>query len=220
MPGINAIRPYAFRARLYNAFDADNFWGPSDSDTRHVAVINFVYQWPWLRQNATWVGKAMGGWQVTGVSQFQTGTPFTVGTGDDFAGIGSSDSQPWEIGGNPALPRGDRKFSSSAADANYYFLSRNNDGTAIFATPAAGTFSRTQTRNTLYNPGFQNWNLALFKDFRVTEGHRISIRGEFFNWLNHPNWSAPVANPRSAAFGKVNSKSSERNVQLSLRYSF
>ena len=161
-----------FRARLYNAFDATSFWGPSDSDTRHVAVINFIYQLPWLRTSTDWKGKLLGGWQVTGVSQFQTGTPFTVGTGDDFAGIGSTDAQPWEINGNPAMARGDRQFSSSAADSNFYFLTRNSDGTAIFSTPAAGTFSKTQTRNTLYNPGFQNWNLALFKEFQVKENHR------------------------------------------------
>lgn len=209
-----------FRARLYNAFDATNFWGPSDFDNRHVAVINFIYQLPWLRRSADWKGKALGGWQVTGVSQFQTGTPFTVGSGDDFAGIGSSDPQPWEINGNPVLARGDTRFSSSAADSNFYFLTKNPDGTPIFSTPAAGSFSKTQTRSALYNPGFQNWNLALFKEFQLKEHHRVSLRGEFFNWLNHPNWTNAVADPRSATFGKVNSKSSERNVQLSLRYAF
>jgi hypothetical protein len=40
-------------------------------------------------------GKVLGGWQVTGVTQFQTGTPITVGTGDDFPGIGSPDAKPW-----------------------------------------------------------------------------------------------------------------------------
>ena len=209
-----------FRARLYNAFDASNFWGPSDTDTRHVAVINFIYQLPWFRQSKSWAGKALGGWQVTGVTQFQTGTPFTVGTGDDFAGVGSTDAQPWEIGANPVQPHGSRQFSNSPSDQNFYFLTKKQDGSAIFTTPAAGTFSKTQTRNTLYNPGFQNWNLAVFKEFSIREHHRMQFRSEFFNWLNHPNWGGAVANPRSATFGKVNAKNGERNVQLSLRYSF
>jgi len=41
-----------------------------------------------------------------------------------------------------------------------------------------------------------------------------------FNWLNHPNWGGVDGNPRSATRGKVTSKTSERNLQISLRYSF
>jgi hypothetical protein len=210
-----------FRARVYNAYDGRNFWGPSDADTRHVAVINFIYELPFLAKSTNLTGRLLGGWQVTGVTQFQTGTPFTVGTGDDFAGIGSSDAQPWEVSGDPPLPRGERKFSEGVADQNFYFQVTNQDGSALFHTPEAGTFSKTQTRNALlYNPGFQNWNLALFKSFSVHESHRVEFRAEFYNWPNHPNWGNPNANPKSGTFGKVTSKSSERIVQLSLRYRF
>lgn len=210
-----------FRARLYNAFDATNFWGPADTDTRHVAVINFIYQLPILRKNSGLAGHLLGGWQVTGVTQFQTGTPVTVATADDFAGIGSTAAQPWEVNGSPKLPRGDRAFAASSSDANYYFRTTTPDGKPMFSAPASGTFSRTQTRNALLNnPGFQNWNLALFKDFVVREQHRLQLRVEFFNFLNHPNWGAVTANPRSGSFGKVSSKTGERNVQMSMRYSF
>jgi hypothetical protein len=118
------------------------------------------------------------------------------------------------------LPRGSRAFSNDTADANYWFRT-NVNGQAIFTQPAPGTFSRTQTRDTrIYNPGFQNWNLAALKDFRFRERNTVQFRAEFFNWLNHPNWGGVNANPRSAAFGKVNGKNSERNIQLSLRYGF
>lgn len=210
-----------FRARLYNSYDGSNFWGPADNDTRHVAVINFIYELPFWRKGQSLTNKLIGGWQVTGVTQFQTGTPFTIGTTDDFAGIGSSDLQPWEVQGQYALSRGERKFSNDPRDQNYYFRVTNPDGTPVFTAPSAGTFSKTQTRNALlHNPGFQNWNLALFKDFSLHEKHRVRLRVESFNWLNHPNWGGAVTNPRSGTFGKVNGKSSERNVQLSLRYSF
>ncbi len=214
------------RDRVWNAFDDRNFWGPSSFDTRHVAVINFIYRLPWLNNPSTLSGKLLGGWQVTGITQFQTGRPSTIGTGNDFAGIGSGDEfQPWSINGNPVLSRGERSFSQGAGDQNFYFRTTNADGSPIFTTPAPGTFAN-QTRNTFYNPGFQNWNLALFKDFDFSERHRLQFRAEFFNWPNHPNWAQPgqtgalETNPRSATFGKVTGKTSERNVQLSLRYTF
>ncbi len=214
------------RARVWNAFDDRNFWGPSNFDTRHVAVINFIYRLPWLNNRSTLSGKWLGGWQVTGISQFQTGTPFTVGTGQDFAGIGSGNEfQPWNITGNPVLSGGDRQFSQGAGDQNFYFRATNPDGSPIFTTPAPGTFAN-QTRNTFYNPGFQNWNLGVFKDFGISERHNLQFRAEFFNWPNHPNWSQPgqagalQTDPRNATFGKVTGKTSQREVQLSLRYSF
>jgi len=68
--------------------------------------------------------------------------------------------------------------------------------------------------------GFQNWNLAMFKSFKFTETQAVQFRFEAFNFPNHPNWGGFDSNPTSVAFGMVTGKSSERNVQLSLRYSF
>jgi hypothetical protein len=119
------------------------------------------------------------------------------------------------------MSRGDRKFSQGAADSNYWF--RVSNGTSpIFTPPATGTFSKTLTRNTICcQPGFQNWNLALFKDFAITEkGQKVQFRFETFNFINHPNWNSADINPISNTFGKVTGKGSERNLQLVLRYEF
>ena len=72
----------------------------------------------------------------------------------------------------------------------------------------------------MYNPGIQNWTAALFKTFAINEQHRVTFRSEFYNFPNHPNWSNVENNPESGTFGKVTSKSFERTIQLSLRYSF
>ena len=64
---------------------------------------------------------------------------------------------------------------------------------------------------------------SLIKDWKIskiTEQFALQFRAEAFNWINHPNWGGVDSNPRSATFGKVTSKSTERNMQLSLRYSF
>jgi hypothetical protein len=57
----------------------------------------------------------LGGWQVSCVTQFQTGTRVVVGSADDFAGIGNGDTQLWEMNAEPANPRA---FSESQADSN------------------------------------------------------------------------------------------------------
>jgi hypothetical protein len=168
------------------------------------------------------LGAIAGGWQVSLVAQFQTGVPFPVTTGDDFAGVGpGSGAQFWAVNGDPHLS--DPKFSEGAADQNYYFRAfqdpANRTG-AIFNRPAAGTFVTDRVRHMLYHPGFQNWTGALFKTFAFNERHRLQFRSEFYNIPNHPNWGNADTNPTSGTFGKVTSKTFERTLQLSLRYSF
>ncbi len=112
---------------------------------------------------------------------------------------------------------------------------KNADGSPIFTSPTPGTFGN-QTKNNYYGPGFQNWNLALFKSFTLHEQNKIQFRAEAFNWINHPNWGGangsggfgnpaspqgqPNGNPTSSTFGKVTTKDGRRNLQLSLKYTF
>ncbi|MDZ7638431.1 MAG: hypothetical protein U5J83_09315 [Bryobacterales bacterium] len=195
-----------------NAYDASGLWGPSSFDTRNLLVANVVYELPFFTDRATLAGKLLGGWQITAVSQFQSGTPFTVATNDDFAGVGSgSGGQIWAINGDVDYPR---TFSQGFRnDQNFWFTP------TPFARPAAGTFT-SGNRNLAYNPGFQNHNIGLFKTFAVTETQALTFRAEGFNWVNHPNWSGAQTNPLNNDFGRVTAKNSERNIQLSLRYSF
>ncbi len=200
------------RFLLPNAFDARNMWGPAAFDRNHVFLMNLVYDVPVLKLT------------VSAVSQFQSGTPFSAATFDDFAGVGTgSGAQYWIVNGDPKLPRSQRKFSNTNSDTNFWFAVRNADGTPIFTRPAAGTFNTQSVRNIVYGPGFQTHSLALSRDFTIREGHKVRFRVEAFNWPNHPNWRTPsrdFVNPGSSSFGRVNSKESERNIQLSLRYTF
>lgn len=221
----------AQRDIIPNPFDASMLWGPSDYDRRHVFVANLIYELPFFRSQRGLANAVLGGWQLTLISQMQTGTPFTVGTPDDVAGFGpgngttvgngsgngtSNNSMPtniYNVSGDPHIS--DPQFAASSGDAAYYF------NTAAFQRPANGTFTTQRNRNLLNNPGFQNWTAGLFKRFAITETQAITFRSEFYNFPNHPNWSnVDNVNPTSATFGKITSKNFERSIQLSLRYSF
>lgn len=209
------------RDQIYNNYDDRNFWGWSDSDFRQVLVTNFVDELPFLKYKSNMLGKIAGGWTLSGVVQFQTGSPTTITTGDDFAGTGDG-GQPWEVSQDPKLSRSDREsFADTGSADAFFFATRDSAGNPIFTEPQLGTFSRTQNRNEwVRNPGFQNWNLGVFKDFSITEQQRITFRMEMFNLPNHPKRSGLQANPRGGAFGRVTSKDGNRNNQLSLKYAF
>jgi hypothetical protein len=202
----------AQRDIIPNAFDAGNLWGASTFDRRHIFVANVIYQLPFFRQSGPLLRTIFGGWQLTAVTQLQTGTPFTVATGDDFARVGpGSGSQIWEITGPVTYPK---QFSEATSDRNFYF------DPSVFTRPAEGTLVSGQFRGAVYNPGFQNHNVGVMKDFRIGERQTVTLRAEGFNWVNHPNLGNPQSNPTNSQFGKVSSKSGDRQLQLSLRYSF
>jgi hypothetical protein len=216
------------RDGFIDAFNQGLNWGKSANDSRHIAVVNFVWEMPFFNSNdSNKIARAIaGGWQLSGVNQFQTGTPFTIGNTDDYLGIGSSNFKPWNLNSQPVVKQ---QFANRNAAGNYLGVTdfyfdpvRNAAGAQTLSSrPANGTLPN-QNRNSVgfNNPGFQNWNIALFKAFRITERQALTFRAEGFNWINHPNWGGVEANPANANFGLVTGKGGERNVQLSLRYSF
>ncbi len=214
----------AQRDVIPNAYDASTLWGPSDFDRRHVLVVYASWELPIFKDRSRWTGKAFGGWTLSGTSQWQSGTPFSIGFGDDDAGVGpGSGGQFAIVTGDPKLGSSDRAFASNNADNAFWFRTTGANGSPIFTRPPQGTFNTARVRNLLYRPGVQSHNLGLFKDFSITERHRITFRAEAFNWLNHPNWNTPDTNPRNATFGKVTAKGDftvPRQLQFALRYSF
>ena len=103
---------------------------------------------------------------------------------------------------------------------------------AAFVIPAQGTFGNAG-RNILRSPWFSDWDIALFKNVGLGGKRRLQLRAEVFDFLNHPNVGDPnggsatgstnggvTIDPRNAAFGRVLTKTNERNVQLGVKFSF
>lgn len=210
-----------------DTYNAHNLWGASDFDTRHVFVTNFLYKLPLFRQQTNLAGKVLGGWRLSGIFQAQTGQPCSVGVGNDYAGVGLDGSMGCGIGQlwvkNGSVKMLNQLAHNGSSDPSYWFQTTNADGSSIFAAPAAGTFNlQNNVRNIIYNPGFNNWNLGLFKTFAVREAMGFEFRAEAYNAFNHPNWGGADYNPtHSTTFGKITGKTGDvRNLQLSLRYNF
>ncbi|HLQ23930.1 MAG TPA: hypothetical protein VK132_12030, partial [Gemmatimonadales bacterium] len=210
---------------LFNAYDDSGYWGISDNDRTHVINFHYLYELPFWRNQDTTLKKVLGGWQISGVTFFQSGKPLTIWRGDDIAGVGETTPQPWNLVGDPHVAN--PQFSLGVnKDQNFWF------NPAAFAAPAPGTFGNAG-RNILRAPWFTNWDIALFKNVAIGGKRRLQLRAEFFNFLNHPNLGDPNGgnptdstnggvsiDPRSASFGRVLTKTSERNVQLGVKFSF
>jgi hypothetical protein len=193
---------------LPNAFSDKTYWGHSDFDRRHVFILNTIYDVPFLKGSSSLTRRVLGNWQLSGIFQGQSGTPFSIRNNVDYAGVGAgSGNQFWNQTGDSSATVG--AFTDSALWFNK----------AAFTAPSAGTFG-VQQRNSLYNPGFYNIDGGLRKNFPTVEKQLLQLRFEIFNILNHPNWGGANSNPTSGTFGTITSKSGNRAIQVALKYIF
>jgi hypothetical protein len=202
-----------------NAYDQLENYGPSSFDTRHMLVVNYVWDIQYGNQLASPVLRTiLKKWQISGTSQFQSGAPLSVSTSTDYAGVGpGSGNQYWLITGS--INR-NKVFNPTGSKSGPYFF--NN---TAFAAPATGTFAPRGVRNQIFGPGFQSWNFAMQKTFPFGDTRsQMKFKAEAFNFMNHPNLDNPNTNPTSGTFGMVTTKggtyASDRQFQFSLRYEF
>ncbi|MFY9804613.1 MAG: TonB-dependent receptor [Candidatus Acidiferrales bacterium] len=197
--------------------------GLSNLDVPYRWVISALYDLPfghgrhwgnnWNR--ATEI--ALGGWEFTGIYTLQSGLPFDTNVG----GTERPDllSRPSVNPGNITTYINPAAFA--APPATLY-----PDGSVVFNRPG------TAGRNILIGPGLSNIDLAILKNFHVTERINVSFRAQFFNATNTPHFGQPngqfgtydsagVFNPNSQ-FGLINSvlPSSNRQGELALRVTF
>jgi hypothetical protein len=194
-----------------------------------MMVINYLYELPFFRMRNDVAGKLLGGWQISGILQLQTGTACSAVVNTDYAGVGVDGNMNdcggtgnlWAVNGNPEILG--NFASGGTSDSRLWFQTKNADGSPIFTAPAKGTFVTGQaSRNFFHNPGLENLNLGLYKRFAVTERMGFQFRAEAFNAFNHPNLGNAGTNPNNlSTFGKITGKTNDvRNLQLSLRYYF
>ena len=174
--------------------------GPSSFDIRHRAVFTFVVDLPVgpghrvMGWNNGANRQVFGGWQISGITSIQSGTPFTVfNSSADFSGFNQFNDRP-NVVGTGALHQ-DNSNPDAAFDKTYF--------SNLTVTPNPGRLGNSG-RNQYYGPGLQNWNFAVAKVFPLgTERVHLRFRVDFFNLFNHTNFANPVSNQSSGNFGKI-----------------
>ncbi|MBN9662221.1 MAG: carboxypeptidase regulatory-like domain-containing protein [Acidobacteria bacterium] len=169
----------------------------------HVFVFSYIYPLPFWRTGAEWYKKALGGWQVSGVTTLQSGTPLNLSINPDQAGIGQTSQRPDVVG----------DWNQGARQRLQWF------NTAAFALPAAGTFGNLG-RNVLIGPGVNNWDASLQKFFRFNESTSLQFRAEFYDAPNHLSWWGVGTTMGASNFGQITSATDPRTMQFGLRFNF
>ncbi|MBI3695150.1 MAG: carboxypeptidase regulatory-like domain-containing protein, partial [Acidobacteria bacterium] len=144
--------------------------GLSGFDVRHRLVLSYVYELPIFRSN-----RILGGWEVSGITQFQSGFPFSVVMSEDRNGDGIADRP--DLVGKPAI---------NARNPNCYIVDSRTPAcgaasSAFVDLPAGALRFGSAGRNILIGPGLNNWDLGAAKNTRFGERYNLQFRAEFFN---------------------------------------
>jgi hypothetical protein len=166
-----------------------------------------LWQLPSPKQH---VAKAvLGGWQSSAILTWQSGFPLNITSGGDY-----SFSLP-EVGNDQAQVLSTPHYTQGSTNdkINQWFT------TSAFGAPAPNTFGNAG-RNILIGPGTFNIDFAAHRVFKLTERMNLQFRGEFFNFLNHPQFNNPDTGLADGTFGQITTARDPRIVQGALKLVF
>lgn len=214
-------------------------YGPSEFDVRHRFVLYGTWDIP-SPHSSGFRGKVLGGWQLNTILTLQSGRPFDVFCGlsayegCDFNMDGLNYDRPNAPANSPRSGFTEQQFlngvfgnpartitngiTDSAAIRGFcpnglvpYF-----DGTPCVPLATDGSLSRNAYRG----PSFQDVDLSLFKNTKVSEALNVQFRAEAFNVFNHTNLWNPTGDLGSPFFGQSTAAFPSRQIQFGLKLLF
>jgi hypothetical protein len=195
-------------------------WARATLDRRHVMNVNWVYELPWFDKQRGFIGKLLGGIQVSGIATYQTGLPFTAVTSNlDYAGLGLINANPTArpnqiCNPNTSAPQTQQQwFNISCIPANPAVVT---SGTA----PAVQNTVGSGGRSNIEGPSTKRIDFTATKNLRFGEDIRIQLRWEIFNVFNWVNFRTISVNNTATNFGAVTATRDPRTMQFGAKFSF
>ena len=207
--GFNFLANFSWQKMLeavvrLNSADPNLEYRISDEDRTFRFIVSGSYELPFGRGKAIgsnagpWANRLIGGWQITGIWNTQSGPPVE-----------------W---GNVIYLGGDLAWDSQNLN--------NSFNRSAFNTVAAQQLDRNRrffnTRFSSYRAaGVNNVDASVIKNVPITERVRFQLRGEAFNLINRPQFNGPNLSPADANFARITSQANlNRAIQLAARVVF
>ena len=191
---------------LVNSYDLRENRASSSFDERHLLNISYVYRLPFkdFHRFLDWANERqpddtappksgccsglsdalLDGWELSGVTLYQSGTPFTVINTAGNTGISLTDNAGVSSGLGIAASYPDLAKGLEAPFSNSQSFGPLIGNPSQFVAPRGLTFGNAG-RNFLNNPSRLNFDLSVLKHFKIRESGQLEFRAEAFNVLNH-----------------------------------
>jgi hypothetical protein len=185
--------------------------GLSLFNSKQRFVISYDWELP-VRKFAGFKGKVLDDWEVSGITQFQSGFPIRLNTEDDNELINSL----FFLGTEAPSLNGPLQILNPKKNGGFY-LNYNQ-----FSDPPLGSFNNGTQRTLCCGPGLMDWDFSVHKKIPLTESKYLQFRAEIFNVFNRTNFSNPDGGYSDGAteFGKITSAGDPRLLQFALKFFF
>jgi hypothetical protein len=191
-------------------------YGLSAFDIEHNFVASYLYHLP-IDEILRRTNQLTQGWMVSGIVHFSTGLPVTMQNSADTSLLGTQPNGVNPFGVDlPQVQPGPLMLNHNPRNGNPYF------NTSLFSLPPLGQLGNTAPRY-FFGPGLDNFDMAVQKDLRVTEGTKVELRMEAFNVFNHAQFFGPTTvggDVNSDNFGQVTSAGAPRLMQATVKFAF
>jgi hypothetical protein len=194
-------------------------------------VVSYDWELPTPKYSGL-KGKVLDDWEVSGITQFQSGFPIRLNTEDDTELINSLFFLGTEA---PSLVAPFQKLDPRKTYTNLglttpgYWFNPNDFATAApgdnpnnAAVPPLGSFNNGTQRTICCGPGLIDWDFSVHKKIPLSESKYFQFRAEIFNVFNHTNYSNPDGgfSDGPTSFGKIATAGDPRLLQFALKFFF
>jgi carboxypeptidase family protein len=190
--------------------------GRADTDQRHSFAAAIVFQPDYYKGGSAVMRNVLNGWSISPIIKLRSGVPFTVFNGIDANLDGVSNTDRAQLIGNPHVPH-----PSAAQWFNTAAFAQNQAVTGIAK-------DGNSPRNFLDNPGYRDIDLAISRDFKLSERFGLTFRAEGSNAFNMVSLLGPRNGPNStfgqtvatSTFGQILAAQPMRRLQFGLRLTY
>lgn len=219
-------------------------YGPIGGITPQVLQLNYSYALPFGRGHTLFAtdrnaaDKFINGWQISGITDAQTGQPFSVTYSAPGSPVGQVGVRANRVPGVSLYPATKSKaewFNPAAFTAPPCYNSVETGSATVNcqavynAGVAAGVPTYATYGNSGYDmlrgPHFQDWDMSLQKNIPWRERYNVQLRADSFDVFNHPNFAVPNASISNSNVGTITSISStptyeQRTLEFAAKFSF
>jgi hypothetical protein len=180
------------------------YYGPLGFDRRNSFVGTYSYQLPFFRSQTGLIGRALGGWEFSGITRAQSGQELTVNGSQNIGNLGFT--RRASLGtGTACKPSG---LSICWFDTSAYIQE-------------LATSTGTAPVGNILGPAYFDWDMSLRKRFNLPrEGMSLALQADAFNIFNHTNWQNPSTTVTNGNFGLIQGANPPRQLQFGGRFTF
>jgi hypothetical protein len=174
-------------------------------------VISYAYRLPFDKLPGP--KRLTDGWSFNGITRFATGFPVYIWENDDNSMLGTSGVGQGNDIDEPNRAPGSLNFQNPRTGQPYF-------NTSLFAVEKVGQLGNS-SRRFFGGPGWNNFDLSLTKDVRLTESKSLQFRAEFFNAWNHTQFGSPQGQiSNNPTFGVITGANAPRIGQVAMKFFF